>query len=58
MDKTLNDLFTVRIAVQGKDVYYNDIHTDSAKDALIEAFEAALKNPKLAEISGGLPWRV
>lgn len=51
------DRYTVRIAVQGHDVFYSDIRADSAEQSLRIAAERALNNPEIKDIRGGMPWR-
>lgn len=53
----IDNLFTVRISVQGNDVFYQDIRADSAEQALHIAAAKALNKLKLQDIKGGLPWR-
>lgn len=51
------DRYTVRIAVQGHDVFYSDIRADSAEQALRIAAEKALDKPEMQDIKGGMIWR-
>lgn len=51
------DRYTVRISVQGHDMFYGDIRADSAGEALRIAAEKALENPEIKDIRGGMPWR-
>lgn len=52
-----SDRYTVRISVQGRDMFYGDIRADGAGEALRIAAGRALENPEIKGVRGGMPWR-
>lgn len=53
----IDNLYTIRIAVQGHDLFYQDIRAVGAEQALRIAVEKALENPEIKDVRGGMPWR-